>query len=527
MTPEQLEALWRQGQQQEAQHQLDAARDTYAQIRAGSPRQVMVRLRASELEQRAGRYRDARAHALQAADIVAGSARWEALGFATANLLVFDERLLVRDLIGQSDWNDQRIIRQSPVLSQHLSLCGDEAGALKLLDATAPRVRADPRLAYSRAIALQHMGRLVEATAAFEQCIKLAPDFALAHWSLAYHATSKPPGARVARIRASLARAQAPDERAMLHYALYKELDAADQRDAAWSELEAGAAIMRASTGYASHAFDSGVEALLADESPADARVTQRGSGAGTPVFITGLPRTGTTLLSRILGAHPAVADADELNALEHAIGESIDRFVELPLSRADLDALRGVEPAVVGAAYMRRTRPWYARGGTHLIDKNPMNVFATPTILRSMPDAKVLCLVRDGMDACYSGLRQLFQNGAFAYSYDQRQLAERYAGFRRVVEAMQARYPSNFLAVPYEALVADPATTANQVMEFCGLRFDPAYLDITRNTMPSKSASASQVREPIHRQGVGEWRRYEAQLAPLAQRLAELGYGP
>ena len=91
----------------------------------------------------------------------------------------------------------------------------------------------------------------------------------------------------------------------------------------------------------------------------------------------------------------------------------------------------------------------------------------------------------------------------------------------------MQARYPSNFLAVPYEALVADPATTANQVMEFCGLRFDPAYVDITRNTMPSKSASASQVREPIHRQGVGEWRRYEAQLAPLAQRLAELGYGP
>ena len=106
MTPEQLEALWRQGQQQEAQHQLDAARETYAQILAGSPRQVMVRLRASELEQRAGRYRDARAHALQAADIVAGSARWEAL--AKVVEAYWPETITPADLTNPDLWAQAR-----------------------------------------------------------------------------------------------------------------------------------------------------------------------------------------------------------------------------------------------------------------------------------------------------------------------------------------------------------------------------------------------------------------------------------
>lgn len=524
MNPEQLEALWRQGQQQEAQHQSDAARATYAQILAGSPRQVMVQLRISELEQRAGRYREARGHALQAADTIAAAGRWEALAFATANLLVFDERVLVRELIHQSPWGDPRIIRQSPVLSQHLSLCGDEAGTLRLLDAAAPRVRPDPRMAYSRAIALQHLGRIVEATAAFENCLKLAPDFALAHWSLAYHAASKPPGARVARIRAALTRTQTPSERAMLHYALYKELDSADQRDAAWSELEAGATLMRGMLGYSPQAFDTGVQALLADDTPAATSSSFAAPGR-TPIFIVGMPRTGTTLLSRILGAHPAVADADELNALENAISECLDRFVDLPLAPSDLEALRGVDAQGLGAAYMRRTQPYYGKGCTHLIDKNPMNLFAASAIVRAMPNAKLLCLVRNGMDTCYSNLRQLFQNGAFPYSYDQRALAERYAAFRRVVDCMQVRHPENFLAVSYEALAQDPVATAGRVMEFCGLRFDPAYVDITRNATRSATASASQVRQPIHLQGIGEWRRYEAQLAPLAERLSELGF--
>lgn len=523
MTPEKLDALWQLGQQHEDAGSLDAARDAYMEILAGSPRQIMVQIRLSEIEQRAGHYRAARKYALDAAETISLTKRWEGLAFVTANLLVFDERELVRRLILQSDWGDVRLLSQSAVLSQQLWLCGDEEAALRMLDVAKTRGAVDHRLSYSRAMALQHLGRIAEATAAFEESIRLAPESALAHWSLAYHAPSDPPGARVERIRVAASQDQEQLERAMLHYALYQELDDAGEREAAWSELERGAAIMRQALGLAAPAPTAEGDAFPwgADTQPA---AGPNADGGHTPIFIVGMPRTGTTLLSRILGAHPSVADAGELNALEQSVAESVDQFVEFPLQADDIARLRDIESTAVADGYLRRTQGYYTGKATHLIDKNPMNVFAAGVIAGAMPNAKILCLVRGAMDTCYSNLRQLFQNGAFAYSYDQRQLAERYAGFQRIVEHCETQLPANFLAVSYESLVEDPDATARKVMEFCGLDFDPAYVDITRNTSPSATASSTQIREPIHMQRVGEWRRYEDRLQPLQQRLRELG---
>lgn len=523
MTPEKLEALWQLGQQHEAQGALDAARDVYMEILAGSPRQIMVQVRLSEIEQRTGRYRAGRNHALLAADTIALTQRWEGLAFVTANLLVFDERKLAVDLIRRSAWEDPRVITQSVVLSQQLWLCGAEEDALRMLDIARRRGVADHRLAYSRGVALQYLGRLDQATEEFEESLRIAPGFALAHWSLAYHAPSSPVGARAERIRAALGREDGQLERAMLHYALHKELDDADRMDAAWAELESGAAIMRGLLGPSPYQAKADVDAMLSgtEGSP---RATSQGNGGPTPIFIVGMPRTGTTLLSRILAAHPTVADAGELNALEHAISESLDRFVELPVPQDALAALRDMPLAPIGEAYMRRTLPFYRGDATHLVDKNPMNVFAAGLIAGAMPNARILCMGRGAMDTCYSNLRQLFQNGAFSYSYDQRQLAERYVLFRRVVDAWKARLPGNFMEVSYESLVQDPEGTAKEVMAFCGLGFDPAYVDITRNTSPSATASSAQIREPIHAHGIGEWRRYQDRLQPLMARLGELG---
>lgn len=524
MTPEKLDALWQLGQQQEAEGSLDAARATYQEILAGSPRQIMVQVRLSEVEQRAGRYRAARDAAMQAAHTIAQTRRWEGLGFVTANLLVFDERKFVLDLIRQAPLDDRRVLTQSPVLSQQLWLCGDEEGSLRMLDIAGRRVVADHRLAYSRGVALQQLGRLDQATGAFEESIKISPDFPAAHWSLAYHVPSDPPGMRVDRLRAALLRQDGELERAMLHYALFKELDDAQQLDAAWSELEAGAAIMRGLHGYSAHAFKADVEAMLAAPTTKTSPVAASVEGTRIPLFIVGMPRTGTTLLSRIIGAHPAVSDAGELNALEHAISEGLDRFVDLPPPAGTISTLRGLDPAAVSEAYMRRTSGYYRGTATHLIDKNPMNVFAADTIARTIPNARILCLSRGAMDTCYSNLVQLFQNGAFAYSYDQRQLAERYALFRRVVDHWKAQLPANFLEVSYESLVEDPIATSKEVMAFCGLDFSPDYVDITLNTSPSATASKTQIREPIHTQGLGKWRRYEDRMQPLMTRLRDLG---
>lgn len=521
MTPEQLESLWHLGQQREAEGSLDAAREAYLQILSGSPRQIMVQVRLSELEQRAGRYRAARDHAVQAARTLAHTQRWEGLAFVTANLMLFDERQAVVELITLADWNDPRVMTQSPVLSQQLWLCGNERAALHMLDGIAPRVGPDHRLAYSRAMALQQLGQISAATDAFEESIRIDPNFALAHWSLAYHENSSPPGTREARIRTALAQEAGELERAMLHYALYKELDAAGQYAAAWSALEEGAAIMRRMQPHSEAAFMADIDALLS--APPIPPVDVAGAHPQSPIFIVGMPRTGTTVLSRIIGAHPKVADAGELNALQHALNEKLDRFVDLPLRGADLNELGSESGGAIGDAYLRRTRALYEGAATHLIDKNPNNIFAAGIIAQAMPHAKILCMVRSPMDACFSGLRQLFQNGAFAYSYDQRQLAGHYAAFRRVVQHWEQRIPGNFLAISYEDLVSEPEVVGRTAMEFCGLDFDPAYTEITRNSSPSSTASNTQIREPIHAAGIGAWHRYEQQLKPLADRLQEL----
>ena len=446
--------------------------------------------------------------------------RWEGLAFVTANMLVFDERELVRGLILQADWTDARVLGQSIVLSQQLWLCGDQASALRMLDLVTRRGGKDHRLTYSRGMALQQSGELEEATRAFEACVAAAPDFAPAHWSLAFHEASAVPGERVARLRAALDRTQEPSERAMLHYALYKELDGADERDAAWSELEQGAALMR-------NVFLPPVrfsDAVAAPGGPAVAAPAVAAAATRVPLFIVGMPRTGTTLLSRIVSAHPAVGDAGESRALEHAVSQALDRFVGFPLDPDDASRLGAAEPADIAEAYMRRTGLYYADGIRHVIDKNPDNVFGVGIIAKALPQAKILCLVRGAPDTAYSNLRQLFQNGAFAYSYDQRQLAERYALFRAVADYWTERLPSNFMQVSYEALVEDPVAVGRQVMAFCGLEFDPGFVDITANASASDTASATQIRSPIHRGGIGEWRRYEQRLQPFLARLRDLG---
>jgi hypothetical protein len=176
-----------------------------------------------------------------------------------------------------------------------------------------------------------------------------------------------------------------------------------------------------------------------------------------------------------------------------------------------------------VGARYVEATRhlhqskPW-------LLDKNPLNVHNAGFIARALPQARILCLLRNPMDACFSNLKELFATGSYTYSYEQLELAEHYARFLRLVRHWGEVLPNHFLVVRYEELVHEPERVLEQVMRFCGLDFDPVHADITRNATPVATASRAQVRQALNLRGIGAWRRYERQLQPLRQRLTELG---
>ena len=159
------------------------------------------------------------------------------------------------------------------------------------------------------------------------------------------------------------------------------------------------------------------------------------------------------------------------------------------------------------------------------LVDKNPENYFLSRFIAAALPEAKIVCIRRNPMDACFSNLKELFANDSYGYSYRLDELADHYHRFDLLARHWRATMPGNFHIVEYEALVSDPVAASAEVFAFCGLDFDEAYVDITRNSAPVATASAAQVRSPIDSKNIGSWKDYEAELGGLKSRLEALGY--
>lgn len=466
----------------------------------------------SRFEKFADQYLTAKEHVLLAADAVRELGSTRHIGYVTARLLEFVEEPAVVSLIHSVDWSEPHVISQSAVLAQHLWLARDYQGALRFLDAMARHVPAHPLLAFTCANVLRYLGDLRGADREYERCLALSPDFPDAHWAVATHSKAQPPLARVHRVCAALARVESSGiEQAHLLYALFREYDAADHRDEAWSALSCGAEIMRRRVAFDSLREASQLEALM--RQPVSLPVPATAAEI-VPIFIVGMPRTGTTLLDRILSNHTAVQSLGELNDFPAAVSEASGCFFRPLQSVTDLNF------AKAGRLYEQRLRR-LAPAGRYLIDKNPQNLFNLPLILQALPAARVLCLQRDPMDACFSNLKELFQGDAYPYSYSLHDLADHCVRVRSWIGHWQTIAPRAVRIVAYEDLVRFPEQTTAQVLDFIGIERQCGLHEITRNSAPVSTASSSQVRESIHERGIGAWKRYERQLQPLLARLS------
>lgn len=514
-----LAEFWNQAQEREAQGDLEQARSLYEIIVDREPHHVAARLRLSRMEQIAGRYLTSKEHVWRAVDAVREHSNTRNMGYVTARLLDFAEEGEAASLILSVNWSDPHVIRQSPVLAQHLWLSGRYEETLRFLDAMASYVPAHPLLTYTRANVLRYLGRMPEAEREYEAAIALSPDFADAHWSLATHSRAVPPLARIERIRDALGRVRPGGiEQAQLFYALFREFDAADLVDEAWAALSEGAQIMRSRCAYDSAAEEARMQALLsmpmsmADPDP-DAQPAV--------IFIVGMPRTGTTLLDRILGNHPAVRSLGERNDLAAAVSETSNQFLGSALLRDHAGALQQLDFQRVGHMYLQRLRA-LAPQARYVIDKNPQNLFNLPIILQALPNARVVCLRREPMDACFSNLKELFQGDAYPYSYSLDDLADHYHRAERWMQHWQRIAPQSVRVVDYELLATRAQTVITEVTDFIGLESQSGLLDLTSNRTPVATASSSQVREDIHDRNIGAWRRYERQLQPLRMRFRQ-----
>lgn len=378
---------------------------------------------------------------------------------------------------------------------------------------------------YNLAASLQFVGDFGGAAAEYRQAIALDGTFHRAWSSLAQVARAPLTPTDVAALERAL-EDPAIDADGELHvcHALAKQHEDEGRYAEAFQYLQRGKRRKRAGIEYSADADRALFAAAMRTRSPATG-----GSGAGhptrEPIFIVGMPRTGTTMVERILSSHPHVFAAGELTNF----GLVLKRAVATPSNRV-LDAETLVAGAscdshALGAAYLESTRP--RTGHTErFIDKMPLNVFYAGIIHRALPNAKIVCLRRNPLDTCLSNYRQLFATGFsyYNYAYDLLDTGRYFAGFSRLVDHWQRTLPQSFLEVHYEHVVADPEREARRLLEFCELPWDPACVAFERNAAPVATASSVQVRQPIYKTAVERWRHYERELEPLRALLRDEG---
>jgi hypothetical protein len=288
--------------------------------------------------------------------------------------------------------------------------------------------------------------------------------------------------------------------------------------------LERGKRRKAATLGYG-FAADRELFAAAAGLAAALAGNSSPGHPSREPIFIVGMPRTGTTLVERILSSHASVFAAGELTNF----GLALKRAARTPSNRVldaeTLTAAASCDLTAVGAAYVDSTRPRTGRT-ERFIDKMPLNFFYAPLILRALPNAKIICLRRNPLDTCLSNFRQLFATSFsyYNYGYDLLDTGRYYAAFHALTAVWRDALPRNYLEVHYEDVVDDAEREARRLLEFCELPWDPQCLAFHVNAAPVATASSVQVRQPIYRTALERWRRYDRELAPLRALFAAEG---
>lgn len=399
-----------------------------------------------------------------------------------------------------------------------------EAGASALRRAVAlASGRAELRFEFGRA--LEMLGDGEGAARELETCIGLDARHWPAHLRLSMLQRQTAVTEHRARLQALLARhGDDPGARIFLNMALAKESEDLGNYATAFQHYVRGKSAARGGRPSAA-ARDTAMFEALRRCFPGVEHPTEAGFASTEPIFIVGMPRSGTTLLDRMLSNHPDIRAAGELQnfatALQRTSGSRI-ALLSLPDIRAATD---GVDWHRLGAAYIDSTRP--ATGTTpRFIDKLPHNFLYAGFIARALPKATILCLRRDPLDTCLGNFRHLFEweSGFYDYSLDLLDTGRYFIEFNRLMAHWQQVLPGRILEVRYEELVRETEAVVRRVLDFCGLAWDAACLHPQQNTAPVRTPNAWQVRGAVTARAIGRWRHYEREVQPLRELLAGAG---
>jgi tetratricopeptide (TPR) repeat protein len=379
----------------------------------------------------------------------------------------------------------------------------------------------------SIAHALKTLGQRDEAIASYRRAAATRPGFGDAYWSLANLKTYRFTDEELTRLKALQAEPTIADiDRYHLHFALGKALE--DQGDFAESfrYYELGNALKRKESRYRPEIIENNTRQQI-EVCSAEFFASRRGCGVSDPdpIFIVGLPRSGSTLIEQILASHSQVEGTQELPNIQQIVGKLRGREPDLnnPRYPRILAEMQLQEFGQLGQQYLDATRI-YRTGKPYFIDKMPNNFRHLGLIHLMLPKARIIDARREPIACCFSNLKQLFAKGQeFTYSIEH--IARYYRTYLELMRHWDGVLPGWVLRIQHEDVVDDLEDSVRRVLDFCGLEFEPQCIEFHKTVRSVRTASSEQVRQPIFREGLDQWKHFEPWLEPLKHALGDALY--
>ncbi len=396
---------------------------------------------------------------------------------------------------------------------------GDYQAAIDAYETLLESHPSQPMAWMSYGHSLKTVGRQADSVAAYRRAIEQAPALGEAWWSLANLKTVTFTDADIAAMETALAGDGLADEdRFHLEFALGKAQEDRRNWAASFGHYARGNALRRAQLDYSADDTSANVEQVRQLYGP-DFFEARAGMGcpAPDPIFVVGLPRSGSTLIEQILSSHSLVEGTMELPdiiAMARRLGER-QKDGQGPRFADRVAALDAAQIRALGEEYLARTRVQRKTDRPFFIDKMPNNFLHTGLIHLILPNAKIIDARRHPLGCCFSGFKQHFARGQ-AFSYDLSDIGRYWRDYARLMAHFDEVLPGRVHRVIYERMVADPEAEIRALLDYCGLAFEPACLSFHKTERAVRTASSEQVRTPLYASAVDHWQQYDEWLGPL-----------
>ena len=402
------------------------------------------------------------------------------------------------------------------------SLQGDQQEAANWFNKAVTKSPDNPMFLVNNANSEMYLGHLEKAEQGLRKALQIEPESPNAHWVLAglRKATDYQHIETLRRLVDDGKRP--PQATAFLNYALGKELEDLEEWDEAFRAFARGAAARRTAIDYDEAGEEKMYRALHRTYTAGWLKGKEPGSDSSGPIFVVGQPRTGTTLIERVITSHSQVHSAGELRQFGNSVRRltryrGVGRFSEELVQRGS-----HLDGEALGMAYLTAVEK--VRGSTpRFVDKLPPNYIYVPLILKALPKAKNVHVRRNPMDACFASFKQLFAD-AYKHSYDLREMARHHARYFHLMQHYREQFPGRYFEIHYEDAASDLEPNARALIDYLELPWEDDCLSFHTQKTAVTTASSVQVREPAHTRSIGRWRRYERQLRPMLEELRKQG---